>query len=120
MTLPDPSFLIRRLIGCAEREREALIVGADAWDSVVAARADFDSEFVRLEIAVQQRPLTDRERNDLARLNHLHAENIELADALRARTGGTLVELSNVRRMSGYAPLGDGHRPEPRYLDSSA
>lgn len=118
--LPDPAFLVRQLITIAEREREALAVGADEWETVMAVRDEFDATFGMLEKAVSQRPLTDRERNDLVRLQHLHAENIRIADDLRASAGGQLQELSNVRKIGGYAPLGTGHRPTPRYLDSSA
>ncbi len=118
--LPDPAFLIRRLIGAAERERDALMQGEDKWDDVVVARNEFDQEFARLEIAVQQRPLTPAEQNDLSRLHHLHAENIELARALQRRVGAELAELNNVRKIGGYRPLGDLPERAPRYLDSSA
>ena len=120
MSLPDPAMLVRQLIILAEREREALARGAENWEQVAAARDEFDGTFGMLERAIDARPLTGRERNDLIRLQHLHSENVRIADELRAQTGRQLTELSNVRKIGGYAPLGDRHKPAPRYLDSSA
>lgn len=118
--LPDPSFLIRRLIGYAERERDALIQGEDRWDDVVAARHDFESEFARLEAAVAARPLTSREINDLARLQHLHEENVVLARDLQQRCGLKIAEFNNLRKINGYRPFGDLQERAPKYLDNSA
>ena len=120
MSIPDPALLVRQLINLAEREREALALGADNWEQVIVARDEFDGTFGMLERAVDSRALTGRERNDLVRLQHLHAENMRIADELRAQTGQKLGELSNVRKIGGYAPLGSSYRPTPRYLDSSA
>ncbi len=118
--LPDPAFLIRRLIGAAEREREALLHGEDHWEAVVAARSEFESEFARLEAAVMQRALTSREVNDLARLQHLHEENVVLARDLQQRFGLQIAEFNNLRKISGYRPYGDQQDQASRYLDNSA
>jgi hypothetical protein len=120
MNMPDPALLVRQLVVIAERERELLCKGASAWDEIVTARHEFDTGFAMLERAVQQRRMTDRERNDLVRLHHLHGENMRLAEELRRSAGGELRELTNVRKIGGYAPLGDGARPSARYLDGSA
>lgn len=119
-TVPDPAFLIRRLITLAEREREALMHADENWDEVIASREDFDSEFARLEMAVSRRPLTPNEVNDLARLQHIHTVNIEISLKLQEQYGAELADINKVRKISGYKPLGDTPNDSSRYLDSSA
>lgn len=120
MSLPDPALLIRHLITIAERERELLAQGEEAWELVIAAHDEFDGAFAQLEKAASQRPLTERQRNDLVRLHHLHADNTRIAMELRALAASELRDLTNVHRIAGYRPNGSGSRPTTRYLDSSA
>ena len=114
----DPAFLLRRLIDLATRERASL--GAGEWEAAVELRAEYDQAFSALERSTGSTTLPAGCQNDLVRLTRLHAENVQLAMDLRQSAGSALAELTKVSQLGGYAPLGPGHQPVPRYLDHSA
>lgn len=114
----DPAVLLGRLLDLATQERECL--RAEAWDDVLTVRAAFDEAFAALQrsVGAGKPPLSCRD--DLVRLERLHAENVQLTRLLRDKAGNALAEINKVSRIGSYAPLGPDNEPTPRYLDQSA
>lgn len=118
MTPASPVFLMRRLIELAGQERDLLVAGS--WEQALPVREQFDEHFAQLQAAAAHAPLPASLRNDLIRLHQLQGENMQLSEQLKATAGKELGEIAKVRQLNGYAPLGPGHKPVPRYLDESA
>lgn len=114
-----PDLLLRRVMSRAGDLRDVLATGD--WEQAAELQERFDEELAALQSLVERgHAFEPRHAGDLARLVHVHAENERLAAQLRATAGTELTNLSNVRRMGGYAPLGANHRPGSHYIDGSA
>jgi len=113
-------FLLRRLVLLAGDVRDLLASGD--WEGALPIQDEFDEAFASLHrLAELGRLDTAAHANDLARLQHVHAENERLTRDLHASAGVRLDSVDNVRRISqAYSPLGRNHQPSPRYVDGSA
>lgn len=113
-------FLIRRLVLLAGDVRDLLAAGD--WEGALPVQEEFDESFAALHSISERGQLdTALHANDLARLQHVHGENIRLAAELHATAGQQLREVTKVHRIGrAYSPLGANHRPSPRYIDGSA
>lgn len=113
-------FLLRRLVLLAGDVRDLLATGD--WEGALPAQEEFDEGFAQLQQhAARAGGFGPEHAADLTRLAHVHAENERLATALHRSAGVELRSLDNVHRINrAYSPLGQNHRPSPRYIDGSA
>ena len=117
---PRLDFLLKRLTLLAGDVRDHLAAGD--WEQAAPLQEQYDESFAALTRLVETgHAFTATHTNELARLRHVHEENLRLTSELLASAGR---ELSNIRRMRvmgrSYSPLGANHRPSPRYIDGSA
>lgn len=117
---PRLDFLLKRLVLLAGEVRDLLATGD--WEAALPMQAEFDESFASLYQLVEAGHAFGPEHaNDLAQLQHVHAENQKLASQLQRNAAAELENVSNVRRINAaYSPLGMNHRPSPRYVDGSA
>ena len=117
---PRLDLLLRRLVVLAGEVRDLLATGD--WEGALPLQEEYDESFAKLQRLVETGHVFGAEHaNDLARLRHVHAENDKLAADLHRSANIEISNLSNVRRISSaYSPLGQNHRPSPRYIDGSA
>lgn len=120
MTTPDLGMLLRRLLVLAGNVRDQL--SERDWEAAIEAQETFDESFAMLvRMRETGHEFTGAHANDLAQLQHVHAENLVLAQDLKRTAGIELGHVSKVQRInSAYSPLGQNHRPSPRYVDGSA
>lgn len=118
MAAPSRTFLLRQLIGVAEREGELLAAGE--WEQALELHEQFDRHLAQLQVVVAGAPFTARHRGDLTRLDQLHRANQTAMQELQGTARAGVAETSSARQLSSYAPLGRDHEPAPRYLDQSA
>lgn len=113
-------FLLRRLVLLAGDVRDALATGD--WEGAVPAQEEFDEAFAALQRHAERSGGFGQEHAaDLMRLAQVHAENERLAAALHRTAGTERRAVDNVHRINrAYSPLGQNHRPSPRYVDGSA
>lgn len=113
-------FLLRRLVLLAGDVRDLLASGD--WEGALPVQEEFDEGFAALQQhAERSGGFGPQHAGDLARLAHVHGENQRLAAELHRSAGADLRALGNVHRINrAYSPLGQNHRPSPRYVDGSA
>lgn len=113
-------MLLRRLVLLAGDLRDLLASGD--WEGALPVQDEFDEAFATLHLLAERGQLdTALHANDLARLQHVHAENTRLATELHQTAARQLREIGKVHRIGlAYSPLGANHRPSPRYVDGSA
>ena len=116
---PRIEFLLRRLILLAGEVRDLLAVGD--WEQATLQQEEYDESFATLQrLAETGHDFGPQHTNELVQLRHVHAENLQLARELRVSAGIEIGQVSNVRKLGAYAPLGANHRPTPQFLDGSA
>lgn len=118
MQTPEPEFLLRRLVELAGDERDLL--AKEEWEAALPVQEQFDELFAQLQVAAARTPLNRHHLAAVQQLSALHLENMALARKLQAVAGAELAKVGTADKLRGYAPLGSGHRPSPRYLDQSA
>jgi len=116
---PRLDFLLRRLILLAGDVRDTLATGD--WEAARVTQDEYDVAFAAMHSLVDAGTTFQPElRNDLARLRAVHDENQLFIAELRASAGRERGQVSNVRKLSAYAPLGTNHQHAPQFLDGSA
>lgn len=113
-------LLLRRLVSLGGEVRDLLAAGD--WEGALPIQDEFDESFAAMQMLVERGvQFTPEHATDLAQLQRVHGENERLTIDLHRSAGFEIGNLSTVRKVgNAYSPLGQNHRPSPRYVDGSA